>query len=67
MKNLGILILIFAVLISCDSGDDKKTLKEANGRINHLLVVMKNSEWQGEMGDALRKILAEPVMGLPQP
>jgi hypothetical protein len=67
MKNLGILILFFAVLISCDSGEDKKTLKEANGRINHLLVVMKNSEWQGEMGDALRKILAEPVMGLPQP
>ena len=67
MKNLGILIMFFAVLISCDSGDNKKTLKEANGRINHLLVVMKNSEWQGEMGDALRKILAEPVMGLPQP
>ncbi len=56
-----------AVLISCDSGDRKITLKEANGRINHLLVVMKNSEWQGELGDEVRKIVAEPVLGLPQP
>ena len=67
MKKIGILIVLFSLVISCDSGDNKKTLKEANGRINHLLVVMKNSEWQGEMGDALRKIVAEPVLGLPQP
>ncbi len=39
----------------------------ANGRINNLLVVMKNSEWQGEIGDELRKFIAEPVLGLPQP
>jgi hypothetical protein len=67
MKKIGILLVLFSLVISCDSGDNKKTLKEANGRINHLLVVMKNSEWQGEMGDALRKIIAEPVVGLPQP
>ncbi len=67
MKKLGIVILLFSLLISCNSGNEKRTLKEANGRINHLLVVMKNSEWQGEIGDALRKIIAEPVVGLPQP
>ncbi len=31
------------------------------------MVVIKNSEWQGELGDELRKIIAEPVLGLPQP
>jgi len=41
--------------------------KEANGRINHLLIVMKNSEWQGDLGDVIREIVAEPVLGLPQP
>ncbi len=67
MKKLGILLVLISLLISCDSGDNKKVLKEANGRINHLLIVMKNSEWQGELGDELRKIIAEPVLGLPQP
>ena len=67
MKKIGILFMLVIFLISCESGDDKKVFKEANGRINSLLVVMKNSEWQGSLGDELRKILAEPVLGLPQP
>lgn len=66
MKKIIFLLIITAFFISCD-GDSKKVYKEANGRINHLLVVMKNSEWQGELGDELRKIIAEPVLGLPQP
>ena len=66
MKKITLLLIITTLFISCD-GDSKKVYKEANGRINHLLVVMKNSEWQGELGDELRKIIAEPVLGLPQP
>jgi len=67
MKKLGILFVIVSFLVSCVSGEDKKTLKQANGRINSMLIVMKNSEWQGEIGDKLRGIIAEPVLGLPQP
>lgn len=67
MKRIGLLIVCMSLLISCDTGNNKKTLKEANGRMNNLLIVMKNSEWQGEIGDELRKIIAEPVLGLPQP
>ncbi|WP_456423034.1 DUF4837 family protein [Lutibacter sp.] len=67
MKKLGILLVIISFIISCDSRNNQKVLKEANGRINNLLVVMKNSEWQGKLGDELRKIIAEPVIGLPQP
>jgi hypothetical protein len=67
MKNFGFLIAIFVVFNACESKQQKRILKEANGRINHMLVVMKNSEWQGEIGDELRKIIAEPVLGLPQP
>ncbi|MFD1293113.1 DUF4837 family protein [Lutibacter holmesii] len=67
MKKLGILLAIITLFISCDSGNQKKSYKEANGRINNLLVVMKNSEWAGDIGDELRKIIAEPVVGLPQP
>lgn len=67
MKNIGILLTFVTILFSCETGEQKKTLKEANGRINNMLIVMKNSEWQGEIGDELRKIIAEPVVGLPQP
>jgi len=67
MKKLGIILIIVSFIISCDSRNNQKVLKEANGRINNLLVVMKNSEWQGKLGDELRKIIAEPVVGLPQP
>ncbi len=67
MKKIGLFVAFMSLLISCDTGGDQKTLKEANGRMNNLLIVMKNSEWQGEIGDELRKIIAEPVLGLPQP
>lgn len=67
MKKVGILLVVVSFIISCNSGNNQKVLKEANGRINNLLVVMKNSEWQGKLGDELRKIIAEPVVGLPQP
>jgi len=62
MKKLGVLIAIISFLISCNSGKQERILKEANGRINSILVVMKNSEWQGDIGDELRKIIAEPVL-----
>jgi len=67
MKKLGILVTIVFFMISCESGGNKRVYKEANGRINSVLIVMKNSEWQGELGDELRKIITEPVLGLPQP
>ena len=67
MKKLAVIVLFTAVIFGCDSGNYTKTLKEANGRINTLLIVMKNSEWQGDIGDELRKFIAEPVLGLPQP
>ena len=69
MKKLTALLSILVLLISCDFSSEapKKILKEANGRINSLLVVMKDIQWQGPMGDALRDVVAEPVLGLPQP
>ena len=67
MKQIGLVLGLISLMISCDTGGNQKVLQEANGRMNNLLIVMKNSEWQGEIGDELRKIIAEPVLGLPQP
>lgn len=67
MKKLAFFIVIASFLISCNSGNNQRVLVDANGRINNLLIVMKNTEWQGKIGDELRKFIAEPVLGLPQP
>lgn len=67
MKKITLLIVTILTFISCGQGESKKVLKEANGRMNHLMIVSKQSEWQGKIGDELRKIISEPVLGLPQP
>ena len=39
MKKLSIVIALVGILFSCESGPQKKILKEANGRINNVLKV----------------------------
>ncbi len=36
------------------------------GKVNHLTIVIDNNLWQGKVGDSLRNIIAQPVLGLPQ-
>ncbi len=64
-KKLLLIAVFFFTLISCNQSD-KVTLVNSSGRINHVLIVIKNSDWQSEVGDALREIIGEPVDGLPQ-
>ncbi len=64
-KRILFSAFVFLSLISC-SKNEKITLVDSTGRINHLLIVINNKEWQGEVGDALRNIIAEPLVGLPQ-
>ena len=72
MKFINILLLSFAILFSfsCDEST-KKTAKsylpKARGKAGVLLVVMDTAKYNSEVGLALRKILAKPILGLPQP
>ena len=65
LKKILLATILFATLNSCYK-DDKVTLVTSTGRINHVLIVIKNSDWQNEIGDALREIITKPVAGLPQ-
>jgi hypothetical protein len=66
MRKLLIpLVLLTAALASC-SKSDKITLVDSTGRINNVLIVMNNEDWEGRVGDSLRQILAQPLPGLPQ-
>jgi len=65
LKKILLSVILFTTLISCYK-NDKVTLVSSTGRINHVLIVIKNSDWQNEIGDALREIITQPVLGLPQ-
>jgi len=68
MKKAYYLLFFLLIFYGCDQKNtDKKVLRSSNGGLNHLLVVMDNAHWHGLVGDKLREILTEPVLGLPQP
>ncbi|PCI32628.1 MAG: DUF4837 domain-containing protein [Flavobacteriaceae bacterium] len=67
MKKIVVLFVATLLAVGCQNKNPQRTYKSSNGRVNNVMVIVKNSEWQGAIGDALRKIIAAPVVGLPQP
>ena len=65
LKRISFAILSLGFLISCGKSDTV-TLVSSTGRINHVLIVMNDEDWQGKVGDELKNIISEPVIGLPQ-
>lgn len=53
------------MLISCGKSD-KVTLVSSTGRINYVLIVIDDEDWKGRVGDELKNIITQPVIGLPQ-
>ncbi|MDA8595151.1 DUF4837 family protein [Flavobacteriaceae bacterium] len=70
MKKIEVFIVFIALLSlgACSKSDKKNeaTLVGSNGRANHVLFVVDNDVWKGRVGEALRTIVGEPVVGLPQ-
>lgn len=66
MKRIFTLLLCVGLLVSCDKKPAKRKLSESSGIINTVNVVVSKDQWQGLVGDALRKVLAAPVYGLPR-
>jgi hypothetical protein len=66
MKNL-ISIFITAVLLTSCIGTDKFVLRGSLGKVNKVMVVTKVSDWNGDIGAAIRNSFGEMVVGLPQP
>lgn len=67
MKKLLCIIAATFFLTSCGDGKSDMVLIQSTGRINNVLVVTKSSNWQGSIGDSLRSVFGEHVLGLPQP
>ncbi|MGB8703775.1 MAG: DUF4837 family protein [Gillisia sp.] len=69
MKKSYIFLFFAALLcVACNNSNTKNKiiLSDSSGLINHVSVVIPNQMWEGEVGEALRKVLAAPVDGLPQ-
>lgn len=67
MKKIVSLLIIIGLFISCSDKKPALILVESTGKMNHLLIVIKDIQWRGEIGDEIRKILGVPILGLPQP
>lgn len=66
MKKLLTVILCIGILASCDDTPKKRSLGQSFGLVNTVKVVASKEQWQGLVGDAVRKVLAAPVDGLPR-
>ncbi|MFT5258182.1 MAG: hypothetical protein ACI9KF_001824, partial [Arenicella sp.] len=60
-------IFITAVLLTSCIGTDKFVLRGSLGKVNKVMVVTKVSDWNGDIGSAIRNSFGEMVVGLPQP
>ena len=66
IQKLALTLLFFSLLVSCGKKSDQVTLVSSTGRINHILIVMNDEDWDGRIGDEIKQIIGEPVKGLPQ-
>ena len=70
MKKLIVLAISCFMIFACNNdkskSSSKRSLSESSGNLNNLTIVATNNQWNGEVGEAIREILAAPVDGLPQ-
>jgi hypothetical protein len=59
-------LLLFGLLASCASDDNPDYLPKASGHPGDMLLVMDSTQWKGELGKEVRKVLASEVPGMPQ-
>lgn len=67
MKNIFLALSLVVLFTACESKkEEKRVFLDSNGRMNHVLIVMDNSKWNGEVGNKLKDIIMTPVLGMPQ-
>ncbi|WP_372774639.1 DUF4837 family protein [Mangrovibacterium sp.] len=68
MKRISLIFLAFIslslVLSSCR--DDTKLRRKVTGKAGELVVVIPKESWNSNIGEAIRKTLAQPQISLPQ-
>ncbi|MEL7587537.1 MAG: DUF4837 family protein [Prolixibacteraceae bacterium] len=60
---LSIILFTFS-LFSCK--DDTVTRRKISGKAGELIIVVPKETWNGRAGEAMKKVLMQPQIGLPQ-
>ena len=61
MRNLFSIFMVAVVLTSC-TGTDKFVLRNSLGKVNKVMVVTKVSDWNGDVGSAIRNSFGEMMV-----
>lgn len=61
---LSLLVVLSLFLSACK--DDTNLRKKITGKAGELVVVIPKETWEGEAGLAIKKVLAQPQLSLPQ-
>ncbi|WP_163716173.1 DUF4837 family protein [Mangrovibacterium lignilyticum] len=68
MKRISLIFFAFLsfsmILSSC--GDNTKLRKKVTGKAGEVVVVIPKETWNGNVGESIRKTLAQPQISLPQ-
>jgi hypothetical protein len=62
MNKLYVILAICLAFISCN--DQAIVVQDSVGRLNDILVVIENNDWDGALGDTIRKEFARPLDGI---
>ena len=65
-RYLLILAALMPMLCACSSDDGSSYLKTVTGKAGEVIVVLDKANWDGELGSAVRDILATDYPMLPQ-
>lgn len=61
-----VFIELMVLCTGCESKKSAPVFVASNGRINHLLLVVEEAQWESAIGDALKTVVGAPVLGMPQ-
>lgn len=62
MNKIYVILALCITFISCD--DRAIVVQDSSGRLNDILIVIENSDWDGALGDSIRKEFARPLDGI---
>lgn len=62
MNKIYLILALCIALISCD--DKAIVVQDSSGRLNDILIVIENDDWDGALGDSIRKEFARPLDGI---
>jgi hypothetical protein len=68
MKKILYIVCILVGISACkkENSKDNRVVLDSQGKINDVSVVVDNQSWKGQLGEAIRDVLAAPIYGLPQ-